>query len=95
MIVQAQAPIPIIDFGYGLSQKTMQAGTPVTVWLNTPYLPGNTMTLNFTAATLVKVSDYQYQLTYSGAGTHDIYITVSSADKTKNTNSNTITLIVE
>lgn len=97
MIVEYRTLIPFIDFGFGYDTKTAAIGEPVTVWLNTIYNPGYSSFISYdtTKASMVKISEYEYQLTYTEAGTHEIFIDISARDKALKLTSNTITLTVE
>jgi len=95
MIIDVKNSPPIINFDFGFNEKTVQAGVPVTVWLQSLFNQDeHTFTIQFEGAALVKVSNYEYQLTYSAQGVHSISLVVSSKDKRKNITSNTLTLTV-
>lgn len=95
MIVQSKTLAPFIDFGFGLVEKTVSAGTPVTVWQGNLYNTEYSSVINTPGGTYSKVSDYQYTVTYATPGTYNITVVVSNKDKTKNYTSNTITITVE
>lgn len=96
MIQEIKSITPFIDFGYNITDIAVVAGQPVTIWLS-PLYSDNVYetTLARPGAALVKVSDYQYQLTYSAPGNYEISITVNTKDKSASFKSNTLTITVE
>lgn len=94
MIEELKNIKPFISFGNGITQKEVQAGETVTVWLGTLY---NQNIYSFTlvsGGTVQKVSNYEYRITITAPGTHSIYMVVNTKVKGSDLQSNTITLNV-
>lgn len=94
MIEELKNIRPFISFGSGVTQREVQAGETVTVWLGTLY---NQNIYSFTlvaGGTVHKVSNYEYRVTYTTPGTHTIYLVVNTKVKGSDLQSNTITLNV-
>jgi hypothetical protein len=95
MIQELKSSAPSISFGFGLTETSLSVDMSVTVWLSTIY---NQSVYSFqlvaAGATIIKVSNYEYRLTYSTPGSKDIYLNVSTKEK-QTLKSNTITVIVK
>jgi len=96
MIQELKTATPFITFGYGLTQMSVPGGTSVTVWLNTMFDQSvYSFQLVYSGATMVKISNYEYRITYNTPGAHNIYLNVSfsaSAKDKQTLKSNTITV---
>lgn len=97
MIQEYRNLTPFIDLGFGLESGKAAINEVITVWLSTIYDDeySSNISYNATKASLVKVSDYEYQLTFTEPGEYEVFIVVSDMSKTLNFKSNTITLTVE
>lgn len=97
MITELRSITPLIDFGFGIMARNAAIGETVTVWMNTIYNRDYSSNISYdtTKASMIKISDYEYQLTYNEAGNHDISIDVTGKDKSLKLSSNTITLTVQ
>lgn len=95
MINQLKTLPPFIDYGLGITQQQVTAGTPVTVWLNTLY---NQETYSFllhaVGAAVTRISNYEYTITATIPGTYTITMTIGTANKKISLASNILTLIV-
>lgn len=94
MIEQLKNIRPYIDFGFGITEKTIEAGQPVTVWLSTLY---NTAEYDFsldTAGEINKISDYEYEVIFTNPGEYELYLSVIPVSKKISLQSNVITLTV-
>jgi hypothetical protein len=94
MINQFQNLQPFIDFGFGLTHKSIPAGASVTVWLTTLY---NTEAYNVNLAaqgSVTKVSDYEYNITFNTPGLYEINMIASAKKKKISLQSNVITVNV-
>ena len=92
MIYNVKKITPFIDFGFGVTEITVAAGKPVTVWLSTLY-NRNAYTFELSApGTVTKISDYEYLVDHDTEGLYPITLTVASKDGTISLVSNTITL---
>lgn len=81
MIGTIQSIAPKIDFGQGRVTLQAQAGQPVVVWLQTVYNKSYyTFTLQ-TTGTVIKISDYEYHVTFSTPGTYTVQMAVARANK--------------
>jgi hypothetical protein len=95
MIEQLKNLSPIITFGFGTIQKQINAGQPVTVWLNTIYnQEAYTFTLAAAGAVVTKISNYEYSVSYTAAGSYTISLAVNSTNKTISLVSNILTVTV-
>ncbi len=94
MIHQLQNQQPFIDFGFGLTHKTIPAGTSVTVWLITLFNTGSYIFSLSAQGTVIKVSDYEYKITFDTPGLYEINMIVSARKKKISLQSNVITVNV-
>lgn len=94
MIEQLKTIKPFISFGNGVTQKEIQSGQTVTVWLGTLYNQNIYSSTLVTGGTVQKVSNYEYRVTFTAPGTHSIYLVVTTKVKGSDLQSNTITLNV-
>lgn len=82
MIYEMRNMPPYINFSNGNTAFTGKQGETATVWLNTLY---NQATYNFTllatGAAVVKISDYEYQVSYTEKGSYKIQLTVNGKEK--------------
>lgn len=88
---------PYITFGFDKKEALAGLGEPITVWLGTIYNPEYSTNIIYDSVkgSMTKVSDFQYVISFSEAGTYEIYIAVTDKDKTFTLQSNTITLTIE
>lgn len=96
MIQQLRDIVPAINFDFGLSEKTISAGSDVIVWLDSIY---NQDAYSFGISAVGSseiniISNYQYTITYDTPGTYEITVNVSIKGKSSKT-SNTLTITVE
>ncbi|MFL9845079.1 hypothetical protein [Flavobacterium rhizosphaerae] len=86
---------PRITFGSGLTTYEIPAGTPVTVWQQTLY---NSKVyfcnLSVTGATVKKISNYEFIVTYNTPGNYQLSLSVISSNKTISLESNILNLTV-
>lgn len=72
---------PVIDFGLGTTALQVQAGTPVTVWLQTLYNPQAYTFMLQCQGTVNKISNYRYEVTFATAGNYTIQLAVMPVKK--------------
>lgn len=86
---------PQIDFGFGVTQKSVQIENAVTIWLGTLYNEeAYTFQLSVSSGTYTKMSDYEYQLYYTQRGIYTISLAVTQKATGIRLMSNTLTLTV-
>jgi hypothetical protein len=96
MIQEIKSTTPVIDFGFGLSSLTALVGVPVTVWLQSLHNKDSyDFSINAADALVIKVSDYQYSITFSTPGIRGVIMNVGTKDKLKGYVSNQITITVQ
>ena len=94
MINHLQNIRPYIDFGFGLTHKTIPAGASVTVWLNTLFNTGSyTFSLSAQGST-TKISENEYSIVFNTPGLYEINMIVSARKKKISLQSNVITVNV-
>jgi len=96
MIVEAKNRVPFIDFGFGFTDKTVNAGDNFTVWVSGQFNENNFVYSLSTngSPTITKVSNFEYIVSYASAGTYNITANLVAKDKRKSLISNTITINV-
>ncbi|MES2484551.1 MAG: hypothetical protein V4581_01185 [Bacteroidota bacterium] len=95
MIQELKNIPPYIDFGFGITQTQAAISQEITVWLNTLYnQDAYTFTLNALEATVTKISNYEYQVTYTTLGTYQLSLSVVSTDKTISLDSNILSITI-
>lgn len=95
MIEQLKNIPPVIDLGFGITQKQVAAAAPVTVWLNTLYnVSAYSFMLMAPQGSITIISDYEYEVTYAAPGTYEITLAVSTPDKKISLASNILNVIV-
>jgi len=95
MIQQLKTITPAIDLGFGITQKQVATSIPVTVWLNTLYnSQAYTCSIFALGATVNKISNYQYNVTYATPGNYTVNMSVNSIDKTISLASNILNITV-
>ncbi|AXG73946.1 hypothetical protein DVK85_06685 [Flavobacterium arcticum] len=86
---------PFINFGFGTTSKQAATGETVTIWLDTIYnQKAYTFNTNAQDATITKISNYEYHLTYTQPGNYQVSLTANTIDKTTSLESNILTLTV-
>lgn len=95
MIQEIKNTEPFINFEFLLTHKQIPVGIPVTVWLTSLFnLNDYDVAIVRNGATMIKVSDYEYIITYAAAGSYEVYINILSKDKKTALKSNTLTITV-
>ena len=96
MILELRNKTPFITFGFNRITKTASTGEVIDVWLNTLYnevsYPNRVITAP--TATVTKVNNYHYQLTYSTTGNKTIDLDIQNERKDITLNSNTINITI-
>jgi hypothetical protein len=95
MINDIKNKVPSIDFGFGITAKTVATGQPVTIWLATLYNPeGYTFSLIAGQGKITVISDYEYEVTYSNSGIYELALAVLPLGKKTSLQSNILTVTV-
>ena len=96
MILELRNKTPFITFGFNRITKTASTGEVIDVWLNTLYneVSYSDRTITAPTATVTKVNNYHYQLTYSTTGSKTIDLEVESKRNNIKLNSNTINITI-
>lgn len=95
MIQQLRNMPPFIDFGLGVTEKTISVGQKVTIWLSTLYNPDAYSTsLDAAGAEVTRISDYEYEVVCGTPGVYSISLAVGSTSRKISLQSNTLTLTV-
>lgn len=95
MIAEARNIQPYIEFENGFTEVTPVKGVPVTVWLNTLFNTGMYTFDLVSDGIIEKVSDYEYRVTISTIGEHNVYLNVIAKDKHTVLKSNELTIIIQ
>jgi hypothetical protein len=97
MILELRNKTPFITFGFNRISKTASTGEVIDVWLNTLYnevsYPNRVITAP--TATVTKVNNYHYRLTYGSAGAKTVYLDVQDAPKDITLTSNILNIDIE
>lgn len=94
MILEARKRTPFVHFGFNETYKTAIANEVVDVYLKTVYNQDYFQDFNLVAlgsASLIEVSNYHYQVTYSTQGVKNITLQIEKATP-KELNSNILEL---
>jgi hypothetical protein len=94
MIHDLKNAAPSITFGFGALAKEVAAGEPATVWLSTLYNQDAYVFSLQCEGAVQAVSNYEYEVTFSTAGTYSIQLLVSTKTKGASLQSNILTLTV-
>lgn len=95
MIHELRNTPPFIDFGFGITGKTIPRGETVTVWQSTLYNESVYQTaLNAPDGEVTKISDFEYTVVYNTPGVYQLSLVVGSTIRKISLQSNTITLTV-
>jgi len=95
MIHQFKYQTPFISFGFGVTQKTVTAGTPLTIWLVTLYNESEyTFSLTGGGGAINAVSNYEYSISNLSRGTYTFSMRVTTKDKHTSLDSNVLTLTI-
>lgn len=96
MIVNLKSIIPFISFDFAYTEKTIQAGDTLNVWLTSVFNEDDySFKLTTSGATSVKIDNYQYSILYETPGSFSIEMEVSNTAKTKILTSNKLNVTVE
>jgi hypothetical protein len=95
MIHQFKYQTPFISFGFGVTQKKVAAGSPVTIWLVTLYNESEyTFNLTGGGGAIDAVSNYEYSLSNLSRGTYTFSLRVTTKDKRTSLESKVLTLTI-
>jgi len=82
MIQELKNITPFISFGFGLTRAEINVATPITVWLDTLYNQSEfEFTIGANGATVNKISNYEYRLTYTSTGYKEVVMNIGTKDK--------------
>lgn len=95
MIQELKNIKPFVSFGFGVTKTEVNTNTPITVWVDTLYNQDEfEFFIGANGATVNKISNYEYILTYATTGYKEVVINVGTKDKQLNLRSNTLIVTV-
>ncbi|RZJ75867.1 MAG: hypothetical protein EOO45_04275 [Flavobacterium sp.] len=96
MITQLKNVVPNISFGFGITNMTIPAYEPFTVWVDTLYNQKEYVAQLQRVPDIKivrKISDYQFEVIFRSPGTYDVQLTLTRKNS-KPIMSNILTLTV-